>query len=42
MQNNNKTGIFQVLQEPCVADINKPTISHFSVANNATKVKYDE
>ena len=31
------TGTFAVLQEPCIADTNKPTITNISIANNSTK-----
>ena len=39
-QNLYRTWTFAVLQEPCVADTNKPTITNVSIANNSTKISY--
>ena len=39
-QNLYRTWSYQVLQEPCVADTNKPTISNISIVNNSSKNSY--
>jgi hypothetical protein len=35
-----RTGTYQILKEPCIPDINKPTISNISINNGSSKNSY--